>query len=154
PLQTDGLGITLLNTRGASLDRRRYVDLRRGTAALAFVTCVALGRAAAAADTTVPAGGSLTLSGDIVLAGTDSFVAGVAGGARCTIDGAMHSLQAADGWTGRIDIDGCDFTNMGTADAPGVNVLNAGPGATVHVQNSTFGTSGQISVQSFEEISF
>jgi len=111
-------------------------------------------RTARAADTTVPAGGALTLTDDIVLSGGDSFVAGAAGGARCTIDGAGHRLRAMDGWTGRISISSCDAANLGTDMLPGIDVSNAGPGVVFDVRDSSFATSGQIHVESFEEITF
>jgi hypothetical protein len=115
---------------------------------------LALEGSAAAADTTVAPGQTLTLTADIVLSGTESFVAGMAGGARCTIDGATHSLVAAADWAGRIDISDCDLKNMGTAQVAGVNVMGTADGAIFHVQNTTFGVSGEIDIQSFSEIDF
>jgi len=113
---------------------------------------MAAARPASATDTTVAPGASLTLSDDLVLSGTDSFVAGAFGGSRCSIDGASHSLKTMPGWTGRIVITSCDASNLGTEAVPGLDVLvgpgaSAGPGATFDVRDTVFETSGQISVQ-------
>src|SRR3982751_4103777 len=121
---------------------------------VAFAALAAPAGGAAAADPVVAPGGSLTLGGDVVLSGTDSFVAGAAGGARCTIDGATHGLKATEGWTGRVAITGCDVMNLGTVDVPAIDVINADAGAVFDVQDTTFGASGRITVQSFADITF
>jgi hypothetical protein len=126
----------------------------RGAALLMAVGLVAVARPASATDTIVTPGQSLTLAADIVLTGTDSFIAGAAGGTRCTIDGATHDIQTTTGWTGRIVIANCDITNLGTPDLPALDVADAAAGAVFDVENTTFHTSGAIEIQSFAAITF
>src|SRR5262245_51074250 len=119
----------------------------------AAATIVAAARPASATDTTVAPGASLTLSDDLVLSGTDSFVAGASGGSRCTIDGASHRIKTMYGWTGRIVIASCDASNLGTDVLHGIDVL-AGPGATFDVRDTVFEASGQIAVATGDDITF
>jgi hypothetical protein len=119
----------------------------------AAATIMAAARPASGADTTVAPGASLTLSDDLVLQGTDSFLAGAAGGSRCSIDGASHSIKTTPYWTGRIVIASCDASNLGTDVLPGLDVT-AGAGATVDVRDTVFETSGQIYVATGDEITF
>lgn len=121
---------------------------------LALAGLAVMARPASAADTMVAAGGTLTLTDDLVLSGNDSLVAGAAGGARCTIDGATHGVKAMPGWTGRIQIASCDVVNLGSAALPAIDVQDASGGAVFDVRDSTFDVSGQITVQSFADMSF
>jgi len=103
------------------------------------------GASAYAVDTTIPAGGMITLGADLVLEGTDSFVAGGPGGARCRIDGQGHGIATMMDWKGTISINGCDIVNLGTVMQPAIDVHSA----TVpmfDVEGSTFDLSGKISI--------
>jgi len=109
-------------------------------------------RPAAAADTTVAPGASLALSADLVLTGTDSLLAGGAGPA-CQIDGQMHGISTAAGWTGTIRIVGCNVTRLGTETLAAIDVAS-GAGATFDVEGTTLDASGQITIGTGADISF
>jgi hypothetical protein len=121
---------------------------------VSFAVVALTARAAAAADTTVAPGASLTLSDDLVLAGSDSLIAGAAGGARCTIDGAAHGVRTMPDWTGRIVIDSCDVTNLGSAQVRAFEVVEPAAGVTFDVRDTVFDTSGVFWFETFSDITF
>jgi hypothetical protein len=129
-------------------------SLRAVCTVVSIATLAIAARPASATDTTVAPGASLTLSADLVLSDADSLIAGATGGARCTIDGGTHGVTTMPGWTGRIAITSCDVTNLGAAALPAIDVFDAGAGARFEVQDTRFGTSGQITIQSFADMTF
>jgi hypothetical protein len=132
----------------------RHVVVRVGALVIVVAALATFARPAAAQETMVAAGDSLTLTGDIVLQGSQSFVAGAAGGARCAIDGATHNVHTMPGWTGRIVIASCDVTNLGSASLAAIDVPGAGAGATFDVTDTVFDVSGYFHVESFEDMTF
>jgi hypothetical protein len=99
-------------------------------------------REARAADTTVAPGATLTLTADVMLSGTDTFVAGAAAGARCAIHGAGHTIRSAEeGWTGTFTMNNCDVDGMGTADEPAIFLFATGT-ASIAIDGSRFASSG------------
>jgi hypothetical protein len=74
---------------------------------------------ARAADMMVPAGGTLNLMENVILTGGDTFTAGEAGGARCTIHGNGHGFVVPKdtAFTGSVIIRNCDVDGLGKVDA-------------------------------------
>ena len=121
---------------------------------LALIGSIAgLAVSAAAADAradsvTIAPGQDYTLTADVMLGTTESFVAGGdATQARCKIHGAGFNIATADDpngptpWTGAITIRNCDIDGLGTAAV--VAVLARGSGA-VTIQGTTFSASGEV----------
>jgi hypothetical protein len=114
------------------------------TAALVGATFGAQG-GAWAADVTVAADGELTLVDDIILAGTDNFVAGADAGGTCHIHGAGHGIASATGWTGSFTLRNCQVDGLGRSDLSALE-LNAVGAAAIVIAGTTFSTSGAIDV--------
>jgi len=106
---------------------------------------------ARAADTVVPPGGELTLSGDLVLSVADVLTAGDAGSAaRCKIHGNGFSIYSDDTWMGSLSIRNCDLDGLGFDGMPSMGMDKAAidviGGSTFTVTGSTFSRSSVIAV--------
>jgi len=160
PLQTQASGTgasiaAMAMTEPAAPGRRTSAVVRRAlAAAAAALAAVATGGAARAQSMTVLPGGSLALTQDLTLSGSDSLTAGADGGAPCTIDGQGHSIVTMTAWAGSIKINGCTLSNLGTDTVPAINVAGSGDGATFDVRNSTFEACGQIELTAAGAMTF
>jgi hypothetical protein len=130
-----------------------FAGVRAGAAATAAVAALAASLAAAparAAPVTILPGQEITLTDDVVLATTDNFTAGAAGGARCKIHGAGKQIRTApddpanpNPWTGTLTIQACDLDGLGSDMLAAIDVTGTN---SVTIQDSTFSNGGLVSV--------
>ena len=143
---------TEAKVRQREIGRRGRTARARAAGALAplaagLLALLAAG-AARAADTTVAAGGTLSLTADIVLMNGDNFVAGDDSGTRCVIHGNGFSIAApanptGPGWTGGFSMHNCDVDGLGAPDASAITLTATATGS-VSIVGSTFSTSNRI----------
>jgi hypothetical protein len=109
------------------------------------VALLAAARPAWAADVIIAAGAEYTLTGDIVLTGSDVFQAGDPAGPRCKIHGGNHAISTDTTWSSTFTMSNCDVDALGVAGSPAISVATA---HDVTIVGSTFSTSSQILVTS------
>jgi hypothetical protein len=130
------------------------------TAAIFFaVTC-----GVSAADQTIDAGQTLTLSEDLILTGSNSLTIAGTPDKRCTLAGNGHCIRTSGEWTGTIRIQHCDLKQLGNlpkfkgqeirieAEFPAIDLTVAGRGSFT-VESSDFSECSTIRVRNNGESS-
>lgn len=105
----------------------------------------------APADIIVPAGGTLSLSADIVLDGSQSLLVEGTAAQPCAIIGNGHSIRSTTAWTGTLSIAHTMAAGLGTpsaVDSYGAVAfdLHASGPANVTVTDSTFSACNQFTL--------
>jgi MYXO-CTERM domain-containing protein len=118
--------------------------------ALVAVALLASARSSWAADVIIAPGAEYTLTGDIVLSGSDLFQAGDPAGPRCKIHGGSHAISTDTSWNATFTMNNCDVDALGVAGSPALSVATA---HSVTIVGSTFSTSSQILITSSGDMS-
>jgi len=97
---------------------------------------------ARADNVTIAAGAAYTLTGDIVLSGSDSFTAGDPAGARCQIHGGGFSIHSADDtWSGNFSLQNCDVDGLGVEGGMAIQLSLAG---ALTISKTVFSNSSEV----------
>jgi hypothetical protein len=100
---------------------------------------------AGAGNTRIPVGGTLTLSQDLVLAGSDTLeIPGIAADS-CLVEGNGHSIKTSGNWTGLVRIAYTHIQNLGVSNVNGMDLTGAGS-SLVQIEHSTFDKSSTVQV--------
>jgi hypothetical protein len=98
-----------------------------------------------ASNTRIAAGGSLTLSSDLVLAGSDTLeVLGTAADS-CTINGNSHAIRTNGAWSGLVRIMYAHIQNLGVSTGNGIDLTGSGS-SLMQIEHCTFDRSSTVNV--------
>ena len=105
--------------------------------------------AALAATTHVPAGQTLTLAQDLVLAGADELLIAGTKELPCAIEGNQHQIKADGTWTGQVKLTHTRIHNLGARGTkPQLHAfdLKAGGNAAIVIEHCIFDASAALRV--------
>jgi hypothetical protein len=93
----------------------------------------------------LPPGQTLTLTADLLLEGNNTLDLSGTPDQPCIIDGQNHQIRTAPAWKGQISITHTRINNLGTAQAPAIDVNAAGE-ASITIDHSRFDACGAVTI--------
>jgi len=99
---------------------------------------------ATSASRTLGPGQVLAVSEDFILSGSDMLMVNGTADNPCRIDANAQQIRTAPDWSGRIQVKHCEFRSLGTAKKPGFDLVAAGKGNQIVIENSEFIACGAV----------